>query len=186
MEVEASGGGFDRLKRPKMLFEPYVFWRNISGAARTRAASLGLAYAAWKPGAYPTDSYPRLMQAMAIDETAALKAACWGLGQILGENLPCGRLRHPAGDGAGVLQRRRGRAPGGDGPLHRDQRPRRRVASARLGRVRPRLKRGELRQARLSHEARGGLRQLVEDRGHAVEPGHRRASARPAGADFAQ
>lgn len=46
MEVEASGGGFDRLKRPKMLFEPHVFWRNLSGAARTRAASLGLAYAA--------------------------------------------------------------------------------------------------------------------------------------------
>ena len=86
MEVEASGGGFDRLKRPKMLFEPHVFWRNLSGAERTRAASLGLAYAAWKPGAYPTDSYPRLMQAMAIDETAALKAASWGLGQILGEN----------------------------------------------------------------------------------------------------
>lgn len=86
MEVEASGGGFDRLKRPKMLFEPHVFWRNLSGVARTRAASLGLAYAAWKPGAYPTDSYPRLMQAMAINETAALKAASWGLGQILGEN----------------------------------------------------------------------------------------------------
>lgn len=86
MEVEASGGGFDRLKRPKMLFEPHVFWRNLSGAERTRAASLGLAYAAWKPGAYPTDSYPRLLQAMAISETAALKASSWGLGQILGEN----------------------------------------------------------------------------------------------------
>ncbi|MFG7490153.1 N-acetylmuramidase family protein [Methylorubrum rhodesianum] len=86
MEVEASGGGFDRLKRPKMLFEPHVFWRNLAGAERTRAASLGLAYAAWKPGAYPSDSYPRLMQAMAINETAALKASSWGLGQILGEN----------------------------------------------------------------------------------------------------
>ncbi|QIJ77127.1 DUF3380 domain-containing protein [Methylobacterium sp. NI91] len=86
MEVEAAGGGFDRLKRPKMLFEPHVFWRNLSGAERTRAASLGLAYVAWKPGAYPPDSYPRLMQAMVIDETAALKAASWGLGQILGEN----------------------------------------------------------------------------------------------------
>ncbi|MCY1643265.1 N-acetylmuramidase family protein [Methylorubrum sp. SL192] len=86
MEVEASGGGFERLKRPKMLFEPHVFWRNLVGAERTRAASLGLAYAAWKPGAYPIDSYPRLMQAMAINEKAALKAASWGLGQILGEN----------------------------------------------------------------------------------------------------
>ncbi|APX84749.1 hypothetical protein BV511_08510 [Methylorubrum extorquens] len=51
MEVEPSGGGFDRLKRRKMLFEPHVFRRNLSGAARTRAASLGLAYAALKPGA---------------------------------------------------------------------------------------------------------------------------------------
>jgi hypothetical protein len=86
MEVEASGGGFDRLKRPKMLFEPHVLYRNLSGAARTRAVSLGLAYAAWKPGAYPSDSYHRLAQALAIDETAALKACSWGLGQILGEN----------------------------------------------------------------------------------------------------
>lgn len=86
MEVEASGGGFDRLKRPKMLFEPHVLFRNLSGSARTRAVSLGLAYASWKPGAYPSDSYPRLMQALAIDETAALKACSWGLGQILGEN----------------------------------------------------------------------------------------------------
>lgn len=86
MEVEASGGGFDRLKRPKMLFEPHVFYRNLAGAERTRATSLGLAYAAWKPGAYPSDSYPRLMQAMAINETAALKASSWGLGQILAEN----------------------------------------------------------------------------------------------------
>ncbi|WP_311409714.1 N-acetylmuramidase domain-containing protein [Methylorubrum extorquens] len=38
MEVEASGG-FDRLRRPKMLFEPHVLWRNLSGAARTHAAS---------------------------------------------------------------------------------------------------------------------------------------------------
>jgi len=30
--------------------------------------------------------YPRLQKAMEIDETAALKAASWGLGQILGEN----------------------------------------------------------------------------------------------------
>lgn len=83
MDLEAAGGGFDRLKRPKMLFEPHVFWRHLADAEQTRAASLGLAYAAWKPGSYPTDSYPRLMQAMAINETAALKASSWGLGQIL-------------------------------------------------------------------------------------------------------
>ena len=46
----------------------------------------GLAYPAWKSGAYPADSYPRLLQAMAIDERAALRSASWGLGQVLGSH----------------------------------------------------------------------------------------------------
>lgn len=86
IDVEAAGGGFDGRARPKMLFEPHVFYRNLSGAKRDRAVASGLAYKTWKPGAYPKDSYPRLEQAMAIDETAALKSASWGLGQVLGEN----------------------------------------------------------------------------------------------------
>jgi len=86
LDVESSGSGFDKQGRPKMLFEPHVFFRNLTGAKRDEAVRLGLAYAKWKPGAYPKDSYPRLIQAIAIDETAALKAASWGLGQILGEN----------------------------------------------------------------------------------------------------
>lgn len=36
--------------------------------------------------AYPSDSYPRLIEAMSISETAALKSASWGLGQVLGKN----------------------------------------------------------------------------------------------------
>ncbi len=86
LDVETAGGGFDRQGRPKILFEPHVLYRNLAGPARTHAVGLGIAYPAWKPGAYPADSYPRLMQALAIDETAALKACSWGLGQILGEN----------------------------------------------------------------------------------------------------
>jgi hypothetical protein len=86
MDVEAAGSGFDSEGRPKMLFEPHVFYRNLSGARRQQAVSEGLAYARWRAGHYPKDSYPRLSKAMAIDEPAALKAASWGLGQILGEN----------------------------------------------------------------------------------------------------
>lgn len=86
LDVETAGGGFDRQSRPKILFEPHVHYRNLAGAVRTHAVGLGIAYPAWKPGAYPFDSYPRLRQALAIDETAALKACSWGLGQILGEN----------------------------------------------------------------------------------------------------
>lgn len=85
MDVEAAGSGFDDLNRPKMLFEPHLFYRNLSGAQRDRAVSLGLAYPKWKK-LYPRDSYPRLKEAMVINEEAALKSASWGLGQILGSN----------------------------------------------------------------------------------------------------
>ncbi|TIX59043.1 MAG: DUF3380 domain-containing protein [Mesorhizobium sp.] len=86
MDVEAAGSGFDRAGRPKLLFEPHVFYRNLSGAKRSAAVKAGLAYAKWGAKPYPKDSYPRLIAAMAIDETAALKSASWGLTQILGEN----------------------------------------------------------------------------------------------------
>jgi len=86
MEVEAAGAGFDSQKRPKMLFEPHVFYRNLSGKKRDAAIKQGLAYAKWGEKPYPKDSYPRFVKAMAIDETAALKASSWGLTQILGEN----------------------------------------------------------------------------------------------------
>lgn len=86
LDVESSGSGFDRAGRLKMLFEPHIFYRLLPEPGRSQAVRQGLAYAAWRPGEYPPDSYPRLTAAMSIDETAALKAASWGLGQILGEN----------------------------------------------------------------------------------------------------
>lgn len=95
IDVEASGGAWDRQGRPKMLFEPHVFYRNLSGAARDRAVKADLAYAKWGEKPYPADSYPRLLQAMAIDETAALKASSWGLGQILGENFAMAGFASP-------------------------------------------------------------------------------------------
>ncbi|TIO14913.1 MAG: N-acetylmuramidase family protein [Mesorhizobium sp.] len=86
LDVETLGHGFDALSRPIILFEPHVFYRNLAGAARAKAVAAGLAYQRWGEKPYPRDSYPRLMAACAIDETAALKAASWGLGQVLGEN----------------------------------------------------------------------------------------------------
>ncbi|MFH5776048.1 N-acetylmuramidase domain-containing protein [Paracoccus sp. NGMCC 1.201697] len=39
IEVEASGDGFDRHGRPEMLFEPYVFYRELGqGPKRTNLA----------------------------------------------------------------------------------------------------------------------------------------------------
>lgn len=86
MDVEAAGSGFDSQNRPKILFEPHVFYRNLSGLRRDAAVKAGLAYPKWGEKPYPKDSYPRLIQALEIDETAALKSASWGLTQILGEN----------------------------------------------------------------------------------------------------
>jgi hypothetical protein len=87
MEVEARGSGFDKQGRPAMLFEPHIFWRELGpGPKRDRAVKMGLAYPQWQAGRYPADSYPRLEMAMAIDETAALRSASWGLGQVLGNN----------------------------------------------------------------------------------------------------
>jgi hypothetical protein len=87
MDVEAAGGAWDSQGRPKMLFEPHRFYKNLTDAgARARAVAAGLAYPKWGEQPYPRDSYPRLIEAMKIDETAALKSASWGLGQVLGEN----------------------------------------------------------------------------------------------------
>ncbi|MET3577676.1 hypothetical protein ABID19_000691 [Mesorhizobium robiniae] len=86
LDVETSGHGFDAQGRPIILFEPHVFFRNLSGAARAQAVAAGLAYPRWGEKPYPRDSYPRLKAACAIDQTAALRSASWGLGQVLGEN----------------------------------------------------------------------------------------------------
>ncbi|MER8827245.1 N-acetylmuramidase family protein [Mesorhizobium sp. M0938] len=86
LDVETTGHGFDTQGRPIILFEPHVFLRNLTGAKRAQAVAQGLAYQKWGEKPYPRDSYPRLKAACAIDETAALKSASWGLGQVLGEN----------------------------------------------------------------------------------------------------
>lgn len=86
MDVESGGSGFDGEGRPKMLFEPHIFYWNLTGEKRARAVREGLAYPRQGTHPYPHDSYPRLASAMAIDETAALESASWGLGQVMGEN----------------------------------------------------------------------------------------------------
>lgn len=86
LDVEAAGKSTDSKGRMKMLFEPHVFYRNLSGAKRTQAVKAGLAYKSWGEKPYPKDSYPRFLKACEIDETAAYKACSWGFPQVLGEN----------------------------------------------------------------------------------------------------
>lgn len=87
--VESSGSGFDATGRPKVLFEPHIFYRRLSGEQRDRAVEEGLAYLKWGEKPYPKGSdaqYDRINRAMLIDQSEALKSASWGLGQIMGFN----------------------------------------------------------------------------------------------------
>ena len=89
MEVEAAGAGFDARARPRILFEPHVFYRELRGAERARAVKAALAYKDWGTRRYPRSSdarYRQLRAAMKINHTAALKSASWGLGQVMGFN----------------------------------------------------------------------------------------------------
>lgn len=86
IDVEAAGSGFDRNGRVKALFEPHVFYRLLPSHKRQTAIDAGLAYRKWGAQPYPRDSYPRILKAIDIDKTAALKATSWGLGQIMGFN----------------------------------------------------------------------------------------------------
>src|SRR5882672_5526060 len=89
LSVEAAGSGFDALKRPKMLFEPHIFYGLLERHEALKlgaAIKAGVAYPKWGMRPYPKDSYPHLTRAVALDETLALDSASWGLGQLLGQN----------------------------------------------------------------------------------------------------
>lgn len=87
MDTETAGSGFDSQGRPRLLFEPHVFYRTLgAGPKRDLAVKMGLAYPRWGEKPYPKDSYQRMAAAIEIDETAALKSGSWGLGQVMGGN----------------------------------------------------------------------------------------------------
>lgn len=86
LDVESAGSGFRKDGRPQMLFEPHVFYRMLHGSQKATAVAQRLAYEKWKPRAYPSDSYPRLLKAIAINQSVALQSASWALPQIMGFN----------------------------------------------------------------------------------------------------
>lgn len=91
--VESNGRGFHpETRRPVILYEPHVFHRMTQG--RFAAQHPDLSYKAWGARPYPASQAQRwgqLAAAMALDETAALSAASWGLFQIMGFNFrSCG------------------------------------------------------------------------------------------------
>lgn len=84
--VESRGRGF-KGTRPVILFEPHVFSRETSH--RYDRTHGGVSYRSWKTQPYPKtqdENYARLVYAMNLDRTAALRSASWGLFQIMGFN----------------------------------------------------------------------------------------------------
>jgi len=83
LDVESRGAGFDQYGVIR-LFEEHVFYRQLPVAKRQEAVNRGLAYPKWRKNY--TNNYNRLKEAYNYDNTAALEATSWGLGQIMGFN----------------------------------------------------------------------------------------------------
>lgn len=96
IEVEAAGKGFDAQGRPKILFEPHIFERELNklgypddGEHVQWARSAGVASPKWNKALYPRDADGRWRQletACQLSREAALKATSFGMPQICGFN----------------------------------------------------------------------------------------------------
>ena len=92
VHVESAGSGYLPDGRVKILFERHVFRRELEKAHGKAAAAEAEREAphicAKTPGGYRggTAEYPRLARAMTIDPECGMKAASWGLFQIMGFN----------------------------------------------------------------------------------------------------
>ena len=91
-EVESSGEGFLSDGKPKILFEPHIFWKQLraKGIDPTifMEENADILYPKWKSGAYGPVSkqHERLERASKINREAALLSASWGKFQIMGFN----------------------------------------------------------------------------------------------------
>jgi hypothetical protein len=76
--VESSASGFDRLGRPKILFERHLFWRY------TRGIFGKTPYSDDRGGGYDIDSWQKLELAACKDVDSAFASCSWGKFQVLG------------------------------------------------------------------------------------------------------
>jgi N-acetylmuramidase/Putative peptidoglycan binding domain len=89
LHVESSQVGYLNDRRPQILFERHIFSRLTGGAYD--ATDPGISNPV--PGGYGASGaaqYPRLGEAAALAQDAALQSASWGLGQVMGENFALG------------------------------------------------------------------------------------------------
>lgn len=91
-EVESHGDGFLADGKPKILFEPHIFWKQLRAKGINPSMFMeenpDILYPKWKPGAYGPVSkqHDRLERASKINREAALQSASWGRFQIMGFN----------------------------------------------------------------------------------------------------
>lgn len=91
--VESGSSGFFASGRPKILFEAHVFSKQTGH--RYDATNPDISSPKWNRSLYKygEKEYERLVAAMALDRTAALKSASWGRFQIMGFN--CQQAGYP-------------------------------------------------------------------------------------------
>ena len=91
-EVESAGEGFLPDGKPKILFEPHIFWKQLRAKGINpqlfMEENADILYPNWKPRAYGPVSmqHSRLERAAKINREAALTSASWGKFQIMGFN----------------------------------------------------------------------------------------------------
>jgi hypothetical protein len=84
LAVETSGFGFFADRRPRILFERHYFHRLTKGRFDQAHPQISGAASGGYIGG--PGEYARLEEAIALDESAALQSASWGVGQVMGAN----------------------------------------------------------------------------------------------------
>ncbi|MFP2932675.1 N-acetylmuramidase domain-containing protein, partial [Pyxidicoccus sp. 3LG] len=82
LQVETRGCGFFADRRPVILFERHIFSRRTQGRFDAQAPDISNPKAGGYAGGVA--EFQRLERALALDASAALMSASWGLGQVMG------------------------------------------------------------------------------------------------------
>ena len=82
LQVETRGCGYFADRRPVILFERHIFSRRTKGRFDARAPDISNTKAGGYAGGVA--EHERLEKALALDASAALMSASWGLGQVMG------------------------------------------------------------------------------------------------------
>lgn len=82
LQVETRGCGFFADRRPVILFERHIFSKRTKGRFDAQAPDISNPKAGGYAGGVA--EYARLEKALALDASAALSSASWGLGQVMG------------------------------------------------------------------------------------------------------